>query len=53
MDEVALRARFSWQNSFGTYSPLDSNSDGNKTWTDILLWAVEVFDIAGEKWGRH
>jgi Ligand-gated ion channel len=52
MDEVATRAGFSWRNSFGTYSPLDSTSDGNKTWTDILLWAVEVFDIAGEKWGR-
>jgi hypothetical protein len=52
MDEVARRAGFSWRNTFGTYSPLDSKLDGNKTWTDILLWAVEVFDIAGEKWGK-
>jgi Ligand-gated ion channel len=52
MDEVATRAGFSWRNSFGTYSPLDTTIDGNKTWTDILLWAVEVFDIAGEKWGK-
>jgi hypothetical protein len=52
MDEVARRAGFSWRNTFGTYSPLDSKYDGNKTWTDILLWAVEVFDIAGGKWGK-
>jgi Ligand-gated ion channel len=52
IDEVARRAGFEWRNSFGTYSPLDIEKDVNKTWTDILLWGVEVFDISVEVWGK-
>jgi Ligand-gated ion channel len=52
IDEVARRAGFEWRNSFGTYSPLDLQTDVNKTWTDILLWAIEVYDISVEVWGR-
>jgi Ligand-gated ion channel len=52
IDEVAARAGFEWRNSFGTYSPLDLKTDVNKTWTDILLWAIEVYDISVEVWGR-
>jgi hypothetical protein len=52
IDEVARRAGFQWRNSFGTYSPLDLQHDVNKTWTDILLWAIEVYDISVEVWGK-
>jgi Ligand-gated ion channel len=52
LDEVASRAGFSWRNTFATVSPLDPINDVNKTWTDILLWGVEVFDISAEVWGK-
>jgi hypothetical protein len=52
IDEVARRAGFEWRNTFGTYSPLDIEKDINKTWTDILLWGVEVYDISVEVWGK-
>ena len=52
LDEVARRAGFSWRDSFATYEPRNIATDGNKTWTDILLWSIEVFDISMEKWGQ-
>ena len=51
MDEVARRGRFEWRNSFAVADPLNSDTDGNKTWTDILVWGVTVFDVSIEKWG--
>jgi Ligand-gated ion channel len=51
LDEIARRAGFQWRNSFGTYNPIDIEVDGNKTWTDILLWTVETFDISNQIWG--
>jgi len=52
LDELALRAGFSWRNSFAVYEPLNSETDVNKTWTDILEWAIYTFDISMEKWGQ-
>lgn len=52
LDEVARRARFQWRNSFAAIPPLDSAVDGNNTWTDLLKWEVENFDIAADYWGR-
>jgi Ligand-gated ion channel len=52
LDEVAQRAGFQWRNSFAINAPLDPETDGNKTWTDILTWGIEVFDISGEVWGQ-
>ncbi|KAI2504707.1 ionotropic glutamate receptor [Fragilaria crotonensis] len=52
LDEVARRAGFEWRNSFAAASPLNPKVDGNKTWTDILLWGVTVFDISQEVWGK-
>jgi Ligand-gated ion channel len=52
LDEVSRRAGFQWRNSFGTFSPLDMKEDVNKTWTDILLWGIEVYDISIEAWGN-
>lgn len=52
LDEVARRAGFSWRNSFGVYSPRNNVTDGGKSWTDILVWGVNTFDISMEKWGQ-
>jgi Ligand-gated ion channel len=52
LDELASRAGFEWRNSFATYLPLDPMTDGNKTWTDILTWAVTTFDISMERWAH-
>jgi hypothetical protein len=50
LDEVAKRAGFEWRNNFGAFQPLQSGS--NKTWSDILKWQVEHFDISMEYWAR-
>jgi Ligand-gated ion channel len=52
MDEVAKRAGFNWRNSFGAFTPINSSEDGNKTWSDLLYWSVDVFDISCEVWGH-
>ena len=52
LDELALRAGFSWRNSFAVYEPRNATTDGNKTWTDILDWAIHTYDISMEKWGH-
>jgi len=52
LDEIARRARFKWRTSFAAIPPLDSAIDGNNTWTDLLVWEVENFDIAADYWGR-
>jgi Ligand-gated ion channel len=52
LDELASRAGFEWRNSFATYLPLDPMTDGNKTWTDILTWAVTTFDISMGRWAH-
>ena len=50
LDEVARRGKFKWRNSFAGIDPLGRNS--NKTWTDLLEWEVNHFDIAADYWGR-
>jgi hypothetical protein len=52
LDELASRAGFEWRNSFIAHPPLDPMTDGNKTWTDILTWAVTTFDISMERWSH-
>jgi len=52
MDEIARRAGFQWRNSFVAIPPLDASTDGNKTWTDLLEWEVNRFDIAADYWGK-
>ena len=52
LDELARRAGFQWRNSFVAIPPLDSSIDGNRTWTDLLLWEAEHFDISADYWGR-
>ena len=53
MDELASRGGFTWRNSFGTHKPLNSSTDGNQTtWTDILQWATDTYDISASYWSR-
>lgn len=52
MDEIALRAGFSWRNTFAAIDPLDSTIQVGKSWTDLLEWEVDSFDIAADYWAR-
>lgn len=50
LDEVASRAGFTWRESFAAVAPLEDGS--NTTWTDMLLWQTENFDISMGYWTR-
>jgi Ligand-gated ion channel len=50
LDELAARAGFQWRDTFVPFTPLDPTADGNRTWTDILTWSIETFDISMESW---
>ena len=50
LDELAERAGFTWRNSFGTGRWV--NEEENKTWTDVLVWATDHYDVAADIWGR-
>lgn len=52
LDELAERAEFSWRNSYGVVLPIDYETDGNKTWSDLLEWEVDMYDISAGKWDR-
>jgi len=44
MDEIARRAEFTWRDSYGLVEP----PNPNQTWTDVLVWSIEKFDLNGE-----
>lgn len=46
MDELAMRAGFTWRNSWGLLP--DNPTDFNKTWSDLLVWTVETYDMCGD-----
>jgi hypothetical protein len=50
LDELARRAGFQWRNSYGVVVPLPANS--SYTYSDLLLWEVETYDIAMGRWDR-
>ena len=52
LDELAERAGFSWRQSYGVVLPIDSATDGNKTWSDLLRWEVDMYDLSAGKWDR-
>ncbi|KAL7566317.1 hypothetical protein ACA910_013640 [Epithemia clementina (nom. ined.)] len=52
MDELARRAGFAWRKSYGVVDPIDAAVDGNRTWTDLLEWETQAYDIALGKWDR-
>jgi len=51
LDEVARRGGFTWRNSFGALAGLDLD-DYNKTWTELLLWGIDNYDIFGDTWSK-
>ena len=46
MDELAERAGFSWRNSYGIFY----GSGDNHTYSDVLTWAVETYDLTADWW---
>lgn len=50
MDELASRAGFNWRDSFVALEPVDPETD-NRTWTDMLEWSINTFDISVDNWG--
>jgi len=52
LDEIAQRAGFTWRNSFVEVRPLNATIDVNKTWTDVLKWETDHFDIAADYFGK-
>eukprot|EP00980_Cylindrotheca_fusiformis_P021847 scaffold8682_cov122-Cylindrotheca_fusiformis.AAC.4 len=51
LDELALRAGFTWRNSFGIYVT-PAGEEYNETWTDLLGWSVETYDLTVDWWAR-
>ena len=49
MDELAQRAGFEWRDSFGVMPPPESI---NATWTEMIVWAVETYDLAVNWWDQ-
>ncbi|KAL7566316.1 hypothetical protein ACA910_013639 [Epithemia clementina (nom. ined.)] len=52
LDELARRAGFAWRKSYGVVDPIDAVVDGNRTWTDLLEWETQSYDVAFGKWDR-
>jgi Ligand-gated ion channel len=50
MDELALRAGFTWRQSFAVFDRVDMPP--NVTFTDLLAWAVDTYDIAINWWDQ-
>lgn len=47
LDELAKRAGFTWRDSFSYF---DDPSKYNRTWTDLVLWQTNSYDLSGEWW---
>eukprot|EP00957_Ditylum_brightwellii_P058465 4433632-Ditylum_brightwellii.AAC.1 len=46
IDELATRAGFTWRDSFAAIPLLNSEEDVNRTWTELLLWTTDTYDVA-------
>ncbi|CAB9522707.1 receptor subunit 1 [Seminavis robusta] len=49
MDALGESANFTWRSSFGV---MEQPEDLNKTWTELLLWGIETYDIAVNWWDQ-
>eukprot|EP00980_Cylindrotheca_fusiformis_P017065 scaffold5234_cov131-Cylindrotheca_fusiformis.AAC.12 len=52
MDELAKRAGFAWRGSFGIFTD-PKGADFNESWTDVLAWGVENYDLNVDWWARN
>ena len=51
LDELASRGNFTWRNSFGvTYGPNTSPEYPNKTWTELGVWSIDMYDFSADWW---
>ena len=49
MDELARLGNFRWRNSFG----ISDAPYGNHSWTDLLVWGTEVYDMNIDWWAQN
>lgn len=52
MDELASRAGFTWRDTFVALEPMDPEVDTNRTWSDMLKWSIDTFDISVDNWAK-
>jgi hypothetical protein len=48
MDEICLRAGCTWRNSYSIIGAIPENT----TWSDLLYWSTDTYDISVEWWMR-
>ena len=48
LDELAKRANFTWRTKYASGPFLTEANDGNRTYTDLLLWGTDRFDIVAD-----
>ena len=46
LGELARRAGFTWRNRFVSDIIDENDKQNNKTWTDLLVWSTNKFDIS-------
>lgn len=51
MDEIADRGKFTWRKNFFVGPPLNEvDYEQGRTWTELLLWSADAFDISLNSW---
>jgi hypothetical protein len=52
MDELADRAGFTWRGSFAILEPPKASLNLTWTFTDLLIWSVDTYDITINWWDQ-
>lgn len=50
LDELARRGKFTWRDSFAIYK---DPSPFNATWTEMLVWGIDNYDLMVDWWGQN
>jgi hypothetical protein len=54
LDELARRAGFTWRDSYGVIQNAEGNLKDvvppNRTWTEVLAWSVDQYDLSASWW---
>ena len=48
LDELAVRAGFTWRNSYGI--TIEPEGTENRTFADLLVWTASTYDISADWW---
>ena len=51
LDYIAEQSNFTWRTTYGLYSYQEVTA--NTTWTDLLYWAVNTYDIVIDAWSPN